>query len=558
MQDFHNIKSRQEFSNLLKIKLKELTYVLYIRKTDNLYVNFTIPKKNGDIREICSPDNNLKRIQKRLANVLEKHYDKYLEEYGIKRKLSHGYVKGKNIITNAEIHRRKKIILNIDIEDFFSSFHFGRIRGFFEKNRLFNFPVEIATIIAQISCFKGSLPQGSPLSPTISNLIFNIVDLKILKLANKYKLDYTRYVDDLSFSTNDIKFKKNIENFLNELNILIIDNGFRINKSKTRLIYSNSKQEVTGLTVNRIINSNKLFIKNTRAMAHSLYKNDKFMIDGQEGTINQLEGRFSFINQLDKYNNQLSRRLKSKQRNSVFYLNTREKQYQKFLFYKYFYNPSIPVIITEGKTDILYLKAALKKYHLDFPKLISFENGTFKYNIYFFNKTKRLSYFFNISMDGADTMKNIYNFYSGKNQYPNLYKSIDNLKNYREINKRNPVFLLFDNERYDKKPLCSFLKYIKADLIENNLQLHIANNLFLLTIPLVNNKIESTIEDLLPQEILNAEIQGRKFLNERNDEQSLTKFNLANFVFENFREVDLSNFLPLLKEISNTVENNNL
>ena len=106
--------------------------------------------------------------------------------------------------------------------------------------------------------------------------------------------------------------------------------------------------------------------------------------------------------------------------------------------------------------------------------------------------------------------------------------------------------------------MCSFLKYIDADLIDNNLQLHIAYNLFLLTIPLVNNKIESTIEDLLPQEILNAEIQGRKFLNERNDEQSLTKFNLANFVFENFREVDLRNFLPLLKEINSTVENNNL
>ena len=490
-----------------------------------------------------------------MANVLENHYDKYLEEYEIKRKLSHGYVEGKNIITNAEIHKRKKIIINIDIEDFFSSFHFGRIRGFFEKNRVFNFPNEIATIIAQISCFRGSLPQGSPLSPTISNLIFNIVDLKILKLAVKYKLDYTRYVDDLSFSTNDTIFKKNIENFLNELNILIIDNGFRINKRKTRLIYSNSKQVVTGLTVNKIINSNKLFIKNTRAMAHSLYKNGKFTIDGREGTINHLEGRFSFINQLDKYNNKLSEGLNPKQRNSFFHLNTREKQYQKFLFYKYFYKPSMPIIITEGKTDILYLKAALKKYHLDFPKLISFENGSFKYNIHFLNKTKRLSYFLNIYIDGADTMKNIYNLYYGKNQYPNLYKSIDKLKNYTEINKINPVFLLFDNEKYNRKPLCSFLNHINAELNDDDLQLHIVYNLFLLTIPLVNNKNESTIEDLLPEEILNTEIQGRKFINESNDKQSLTKFNLSNFIFENYKDVDLSNFLPLLKEINSTIEN---
>ncbi|MHB9342175.1 reverse transcriptase domain-containing protein, partial [Fusobacterium polymorphum] len=91
--------------------------------------------------------------------------------------ISHGFVKERNIITNAKIHKNKKIVLNLDLKDFFDSFHFGRIKGFFEKNKDFKFSPELATLIAQLACYNGKLPQGAPSSPLITNLICHIFDI---------------------------------------------------------------------------------------------------------------------------------------------------------------------------------------------------------------------------------------------------------------------------------------------------------------------------------------------------------------------------------------------
>ena len=100
-------------------------------------------------------------------------------------------------------------------------------------------------------------------------------------------------------------------------------------------------------------------------MAHALYTEGKFLIEGEEGTIEQLEGRFSFINQLDKYNNKLDGNV-----HESGSLNGREREYKHFLFYKYFFGNDKPLIVTEGKTDIRYIKSALKNLYKDYPKLI--------------------------------------------------------------------------------------------------------------------------------------------------------------------------------------------
>ncbi len=122
------------------------------------------------------------------------------------------------------------------------------------------------------------MPQGAPTSPIISNLIFNIVDLRILSLAKKYKLSYTRYADDMSFSTNNRAFQTDYINFIQELRNLLENSGFEINENKTRLEYYSSRQEVTGLTVNKKINVSRKFIKQTRAMVDQLFKTNSFYI----------------------------------------------------------------------------------------------------------------------------------------------------------------------------------------------------------------------------------------------------------------------------------------
>src|SRR5690606_37339505 len=110
---------------------------------------------------------------------------------------------------------------------------------------------------AQLSCYSGKLPQGAPSSPIISNLICEILDYRLLKISKKYKLDYTRYADDLTFSTNDKKFLDLKTEFYKKLENELIRAGFRINEKKKRLQMSNSRQVVTGLVVNEKINVNR-------------------------------------------------------------------------------------------------------------------------------------------------------------------------------------------------------------------------------------------------------------------------------------------------------------
>ncbi len=227
------------------------------------------------------------------------------KKQGIKNNLSHAFEKEKSIITNAKIHRNKKLVLNIDLENFFGSFHFGRVRGFFNKNNNFLLSVEVATVIAQLTCYEGKLPQGAPTSPIITNLICEILDQRLLRISKKYKLDYTRYADDLTFSTNDKKFLDLQTEFYELLSSELTRAGFKINEKKKRLQLRDSRQVVTGLVVNKKINVNRVFYKETRAMAHQLYKEGKFEINGKIATVNQLEGRLAFINQLTRYNNKI-------------------------------------------------------------------------------------------------------------------------------------------------------------------------------------------------------------------------------------------------------------
>jgi len=415
---FNDISTRGELADFLNVPRGKLTHVLYVEKVDSYYESFEIPKKNGEPRHINAPTGDLKSIQKKLALALWEYQEsirsgEVLSPFGKNEKtskLSHAFEKKKSIITNAVIHRNKRFVYNVDLENFFDSFHFGRVRGYFAKNRYFQFPNEVATVIAQLVCHNGCLPQGAPSSPIMTNLICQIFDYRILKIAKKYKLDYTRYADDLTFSTNNKVFLDEQEAFHEELFREVKSAGFSINNKKSRLQYKDSKQKVTGLVVNRKLSVDRKYCRDTRAMAHALYANGSFMIDGQKGTLKQLEGRFAFIYQLDKYNN----KLECKPEPSDFQrlcrsLNSREKQYQKFLFYKYFHANDKPLVITEGKTDTTYLKAALKNLYQEYPYLISKkDDGEFSFNVSFLRRSDRFRYFFYLSPEGADSMTKLY------------------------------------------------------------------------------------------------------------------------------------------------------
>lgn len=556
MVKFNEIESRYDLSVLLNIPLKKLTYILYVKKTDSYYKTFEIPKKNGESRQINAPQDDLKEIQKRLADVLWKYHEEYVKVNNIQMNVSHAFEKRKGIITNATIHRNKRYVLNMDLENFFDSFHFGRVRGFFEKSQEFNLPIDIATVIAQLTCYKGCLPQGAPSSPIITNLICNILDLRLIKISRKYKLDYTRYADDMTFSTNDYKFIDLKEKFIEDITKEIEKSGFLVNNSKTRLVFSDSRQEVTGLVVNKKINVNREYCKKTRAMADNLYKHGEFKINDCDGTIKQLEGRFAFINQIDYYNNKNdyynNKNDHNKKQQKIWTLDSREKQYQKFLFYKYFFANSKPLIITEGKTDIFYLKAALKKNYTSYPKLVEKNGDNFKFGFSFLTKTKRLKYFLNIQQDGADTMKNIYNFYHGDNRYPDLYTYFVKKSS---LSPNYPVILVFDNEQETDKPLKKFICHAKIPHKPVQSRYNILGNLYLITNPLVKGKKECEIEDLFDDSVLANEISGKTFSRDKNfdNRKYYGKTIFSEYIMKNYRKIDFSKFAPMLDDLNTII-----
>lgn len=198
--------SQKDLATLLGYPQKAFTHILFSQSIDKRYSTFQIPKKNKEMRTILAPDKNLKNLQFKLALLLTECYEELevkrltssshigcISSHGFRRKFTVDIpVSKKNrkilltkninlgIYSNARKHINKRYIVNLDIKNFFESITFPRIVGFFKKNNDFALDYEIATLIAQIATYRentsqnGYLPQGSPCSPIISNLIANI------------------------------------------------------------------------------------------------------------------------------------------------------------------------------------------------------------------------------------------------------------------------------------------------------------------------------------------------------------------------------------------------
>jgi RNA-directed DNA polymerase len=183
-----------------------LSHVIYQIPEDEKYRVFTIPKKGGGTRTIKAPTPRLSLLQSRLAELLTDCVTEITLDNPRFHAASHGVPKGPYYHIKCEPSSKAPLCFNVDIVDFFGQINFGRVRGFFIKDRTFNLTASVATLIGQIACNENALPQGSPCSPIISNLIANILDVRLLGLAKHSKCTYTRYADDLTFSTNESTF----------------------------------------------------------------------------------------------------------------------------------------------------------------------------------------------------------------------------------------------------------------------------------------------------------------------------------------------------------------
>ncbi len=202
LERLQEAKSLSDLAKLLNYTPRGLAYVLYKTSEESRYRKFDIPKASGGFRTIHAPKRELKLLQSRLADLLSNCLDNIEAEKPNRRRVSHGFHRGRSIITNAKAHRKRRFVLNMDLKDFFGTINFGRVRGFFIADRNFKLDPKVSTIVAQIARYNNALPQGAPSSPVISNLIGHILDTRLIRVAREHGCTYTRYADDLTFSTN--------------------------------------------------------------------------------------------------------------------------------------------------------------------------------------------------------------------------------------------------------------------------------------------------------------------------------------------------------------------
>jgi RNA-directed DNA polymerase len=252
----------------------QLTYWAFLADPDTLYTEFELPKRSGGIRAIRAPVSALKSIQRKLLALLETLYSP--------RVCVHGFVKKQSIRSNAAAHSNKTYVLNVDIEEFFPSINFGRVRGALIA-RPFSLSPDVATVIARLCCVNNSLPQGAPTSPVIANIVCMRLDGELSRLARANGCKYTRYADDLTFSTHKRDFPPSLAVSISPpygteadvgimLRSVIESNGFVVNRKKVRLYGRRVSQRVTGLTVNEKPNVQRRFVRQIRGMIHAWEK----------------------------------------------------------------------------------------------------------------------------------------------------------------------------------------------------------------------------------------------------------------------------------------------
>lgn len=225
------------------------------------YHVYKIKKHNGKYRTIYEPNALLKQIQKQILNNILNN--RTISQY------AKAYHKGIKIKDNATPHVNKEIVLKLDIRDFFESITFLDI-----YNSCFPieyFPKSVGMILTYLCTYSDHLPQGSPTSAYISNLVMKDFDEKLGKWCDLNNISYTRYSDDMTFSGNF-----NPSEIIIKVRKMLYRLGLELNNNKTHVVYSSSSQNVTGIVVNKKVQVNAKYRNRIR---QEIYYIEKYGLD---------------------------------------------------------------------------------------------------------------------------------------------------------------------------------------------------------------------------------------------------------------------------------------
>lgn len=308
-QNLPIIENDKDLAKFLEIEYSDLRRLAYHRdvvKVDN-YNRYTIPKKKGGYRNIASPKPLLKKAQRKIL-------DGILSKISVSE-CANGFLKGKSVVVGAECHKKSPdLLINMDLENFFPTINFKRVRGMFKG---FGYSGYISSLLAMLCTYcermeievKGEkryvktteriLPQGSPASPMITNIICLNLDKRLNGVASLYNAYYTRYADDMSFSFPSDK-DLNVGKFMYFISKIIKEEGFNINQNKTKFLRKNNRQSITGIVINNEeIGVPRKWIRNFRA---TIYNAEKLKKEGKLSlkTINEIKGKAAWIKSVNE------------------------------------------------------------------------------------------------------------------------------------------------------------------------------------------------------------------------------------------------------------------
>jgi len=312
------IKNARELAKLLDIEYKQLRFITYHRDviTIDHYTRYNIPKRRGGTRSIAAPKSTLKKAQRAILDKILSNIE--ISDY------AHGFLEKRSVITSAKEHPKSPyLLINMDIKDFFPTITFERVRGMYIS---LGYSGHIATLLAMICSYcermpieiqgetkfvastRRILPQGSPASPMITNVLCRKLDKRLSGLAKKFGFTYSRYADDLSFSLPH-KTNENIARFCGLVYQIVGEEDFQINKKKNRFLRENNQQKITGIVINTSeIGIPRVWIKKFRAALHNAEIAKKKEGKIPEEKLYELSGMASWVKSVNsnRYKNLLN------------------------------------------------------------------------------------------------------------------------------------------------------------------------------------------------------------------------------------------------------------
>ena len=229
---------------------------------EDFYKEYKIAKRNGKMRVIHEPLPNLKEIQTWILNNI-------LMSPGVLNDVLPvvtAFMPHRDIRDNARPHVGKRTVICMDLKDFFTSVRWIQVYAVFAD---LGYGKDVAGMLAHLCTLDGSLPQGAPTSPMLSNLVMKRLDKKIYAFCHSKGIAYTRYADDLTFSSMR-RFEYG--QLMGYVEMVMRNEKFTINNEKTKVFHQNQSQNVTGIVVNEYQQVGKKYRKKIRQEMYYLLR----------------------------------------------------------------------------------------------------------------------------------------------------------------------------------------------------------------------------------------------------------------------------------------------